>query len=113
LVLVLGAGFGVYEFNIPSTGASGLVASGGGFGGLGGAAGGATGTVDTFGNFTGRGGRFSAGLPRLNGLGVDVLFTQNWDDISGGGPSYGAGGGAYVGLTQTTLLSSNLPLCPQ
>jgi len=111
LVLGLGLGFGVYNFNIPSTGASGVVVSGAGLGGLGGAAGGATGFVDRFENFLGPGGRFSAGLPRLYGVGVDVLFTAAGDDISGGGPSYGGGGGAYGGPTKTRLVSADRPEC--
>ncbi|MEQ1709491.1 MAG: RHS repeat-associated core domain-containing protein [Terricaulis sp.] len=110
LALVLGVGVGVYRFDIPSVGASGVVTSGAGLGGLGGSLGGFRGRVNTLGDFLGRGSRLDVEVPGLPGVGVEFIFNSSGDHV-GGGFSIAAGGGVYGGPTQTSLQSSSIPLC--
>jgi len=110
LVLGAGGGFGFYKFSIPSTGATGWVASGGFLGGGGAFLGGSKGPVDNFGNFTGYGwrGDFATGIPAVGG---EVILGDK-GNLAGGAVSVGAGGGYYGGRTKTRVLSSNIPVCP-
>ncbi|MGD9816788.1 MAG: RHS repeat-associated core domain-containing protein [Hyphomonadaceae bacterium] len=111
MVLVLGVGISVYRFHIPSIGAEGWVSSGSALGGLGGSLGVTTGAVDTFGNFIGGGWRIDVETLAFPGLGGTFVMSDQ-GVLAGGGGNYAAGGGVYGGRTQTTLLQSNIPVCP-
>ncbi len=110
LVLGTGGGIGFYKFFIPSTGASGWVASGGFLGGAGAFFGGSKGRIDNFGNFTGYGwrGDFATPIPAVGGEAI----LGDKGNLAGGAASVGAGGGFYGGRTKTRVLSSNIPICP-
>jgi hypothetical protein len=111
LVLVLGLGVGVYNFDIPNVG-TGTVASGAGFAGLGGSLGGTYGAVNTLGNFLGEGYRVDVEAVGVPAAGGEFIFNSN-GELSGGAITGAAGGGLYGGKTQTTLLASSIPICPQ
>ncbi|MBJ7535804.1 hypothetical protein JDN40_16985 [Rhodomicrobium vannielii ATCC 17100] len=110
LVAGVGASIGIYGFYIPSTGAHGLVASGSFLGGAGVSLAGGGGLVSSFGNFTGSGWRGDINIPATVASGEVLLGDSG--NLAGGAGSLGVGTGAYVGRTKTTVLSSNIPVCP-
>lgn len=107
ITLATGGGVSAYKFKIPSTGAEGTVTSGSWLFGAGSSLSADALSVKTFGQLLGDGYRFEAGIGFITG-------HITWDaegNRSGGGLSFGAGGGVVGGLTKTTLKSSNRPIC--
>jgi len=108
--IFVGGSIGIYRFDIPSTGARGYVATGSFLGGWGAFFGGSVAGIATFGDMLGRGYRGTAQVPRVPGVGGEVLMNDR-GSIVGGGGSIGAGGGVYGGRTRTRLLWSDPKRC--
>ena len=109
LVVGAGAGFDVYKFYIPSTGAEGWAVSGSFLGGWGGSLGVTHGQVNNFENFNGAGWRMNWPTP-IPGIGGEVIMAND-GSVAGGSASIAGGGGLYGGKINTKILSSNIPIC--
>ncbi len=110
LAIAVGTGVGYYEFYIPSTGARGSFAAGGGYLGVGYSFSiSVFHSIDTFGDLIGPGQRLELPL----GLGsANAYFTRDGVDV-GAGADVGFGGAILAGNTEVGSLRTNRPLCAQ